>query len=208
MPPESFVDLLARLRAGDEEAARKVFRRFSEQLVALARSRLEGPILQKVDAEDVVQSAFGSFFTRQAEGQFDDLADWDSLWGLLITITLRKCGHKIERFRAASRNVKREVSFQAQTEQANAGWEVMGQEPTPSQGAMLRELIERLVGRLEKHERSIFQLSLQGHTSQEIAAQVGCSERSVQRVMKRVREHLERMREASSGSSASPTRRA
>jgi RNA polymerase sigma-70 factor (ECF subfamily) len=200
-PDNSFVDLMARLRAGDEDAAQQVFRRFSHQLVTLAHTRLEGPMLQKLDAEDVVQSVFGSFFARQAEGQFDDLGSWDSLWGLLITITLRKCGHHIGKFRAASRNVRREVSFQAPTERANAGWDVMGQEPTPSQGAMLREVIQRLVQHLEKHERPIFQLSFQGLTGAEIAARLGCSERSVQQVMKRVREQLELMRGDRSGPS-------
>ena len=43
---------------------------------------------QKVDPEDVVQSAFRSFFTRQAAGQFD-VASWDDLWGLLVVITVR-----------------------------------------------------------------------------------------------------------------------
>ena len=40
-----------------------------------------------------MQSVFKSFFVRQGQGQFE-LDNWDSLWGLLVRITLRKRNHK------------------------------------------------------------------------------------------------------------------
>ena len=51
----SFDDLMARLRAGDADAARSVFERYTERLIALARSRLGKRLRQKVDPEDVLQ---------------------------------------------------------------------------------------------------------------------------------------------------------
>lgn len=38
---ESFNDVMARLRRGDDDAAAAVFRRFGQRLIGLARSRLE-----------------------------------------------------------------------------------------------------------------------------------------------------------------------
>src|SRR5580692_11428902 len=94
----SFDTVMQRLRAGDDEAAADVFRRFADRLIGLARSRLDERLRQKVDPEDVMQSVFKSFFRVQADGKLD-LANWDSLWALLTVITLRKCGHRIEYFR-------------------------------------------------------------------------------------------------------------
>jgi RNA polymerase sigma-70 factor (ECF subfamily) len=85
----SFAELLARLRAGDDAAGHEVFRRFAHQLVALAHGRISTALRHKVDPEDVVQSAFKSFFRRFSEGDME-VVNWNSLWGLLTLITVRK----------------------------------------------------------------------------------------------------------------------
>ena len=63
--PDSFDDVITRLRDGDSEAATEIFHRFAARLIALARTRLDSRVRQKVDPEDVVQSVFRSFFIRQ-----------------------------------------------------------------------------------------------------------------------------------------------
>ena len=65
---ESFAEVMVRLRTGDETAAGEVFRRYARRLIGRARLRLEG-LSHKVDAEDVVQSVYKSFFHRFAEGR-------------------------------------------------------------------------------------------------------------------------------------------
>jgi RNA polymerase sigma-70 factor (ECF subfamily) len=190
----SFENLMRRLRAGDEEAAACVFRRFAQQLIALARSRLDSQVRQKVDPEDVMQSVFRSFFTRTAEGQFE-LGSWDSLWGMLTIITVRKCGQRAKFFHAARRNVQREVSCDKTppAEGPNAEWELPGREPTPAEAAMLAEVVEGLMRGLDESERPILVLELQGRSVPEISKQVGRTERTVQRVLRRMRQRLERM---------------
>src|SRR5947209_3513948 len=80
MPDEvPFSQLMAALRRGDGQAARTVFERYARRLIGLAATRLPDNVRSKVDPEDVVQSAFRSFFQRQADGQFE-LDDWDGLW--------------------------------------------------------------------------------------------------------------------------------
>jgi RNA polymerase sigma-70 factor (ECF subfamily) len=66
--PPPFHDLMARLRDGDPDAARAVFDRFARRLAALAAARLPAVLRSKLDPEDVVQSAFRTFFRRQAAG--------------------------------------------------------------------------------------------------------------------------------------------
>src|SRR4051812_1243006 len=62
--------LLARFGGPDEDAAADVlFRRYAEQLTALARSRLSRTLASRVDPEDVVQSAYRSFFLLIRTGE-------------------------------------------------------------------------------------------------------------------------------------------
>ena len=68
MSDDFFAGLMRRLRSGEDAAAREVFERYTRQLVGLARRRLDERLAGKVDPEDVVQSAFKSFFVRQARG--------------------------------------------------------------------------------------------------------------------------------------------
>src|SRR5262249_58687579 len=96
----AFAEVMGRLRAGDQAAAAEVFRRFANRLIGLARTHLDRRLRQKVDPEDVMQSALKSFFVRHADGEFD-LTGWDSLWSLLVGIPLRKGGHHAERLLAA-----------------------------------------------------------------------------------------------------------
>lgn len=186
---QAFEDVMIRLRAGDEEAARHIFQRFAQRLISLARSRLSSSIRQKVDPEDVLQSVFRSFFTRYSGGEFD-VNDWDNLWSLLTVITLRKCGHRAEFFRAACRDLQREQPMQS----AGLDWEAVAREPTPSEAAILIETLEQVMRELNERERQMLQLSLHGYTASEISAQLDCSTRKVQRVKKRVVEHLQRLR--------------
>jgi RNA polymerase sigma-70 factor (ECF subfamily) len=189
----SFDDLMARLRTGDDDAATQVFNRFAHRLVALAQTRLDRRVRQKVDPEDVLQSVFRSFFVRYADEQLD-LHNWDSLWGLLVVITLRKCGRRVAYFRAARRDIQREIPSAPAADRSSAEWEFSGDEPTPDEAAMLTETIERLLDRLEGRQRQILVLSLQGLSVPEISAQLKCTERTVYRVLERVKEWLEEMR--------------
>src|SRR5271155_2135413 len=101
MPSDpSFDALMDRLRAGDAAAATRLFEEYAGRLTALARSRLAAALRGKVDAEDVMQSVFKSFFLLHAARPFD-LDSRDSLWGLLARLTVCKCARKAEHFRAA-----------------------------------------------------------------------------------------------------------
>ena len=190
---DSFDGLIARLRAGDEEAAEVVFHRFANRLMALARKRLGQMVRHKVDPEDVLQSAYKSFFLRQKKGQFQPQS-WENLWGLLATITLRKCGHRIEKLYAARRDVRREVDHRAKSDDSSASWEAIAREPTPDEAAILAETVQQVLAGFNDAQRQIVQLSLQGFEIVEVSKLAGCTERTVYRVLERVRTKLERLR--------------
>jgi RNA polymerase sigma-70 factor (ECF subfamily) len=187
----AFADLMARLKAGDPDAARGVFDRFARRLIGLARSRLPARLRQKVDPEDLAQSVFKSLFLGHADGRFD-LDSWDSLWALLTRITVRKCCRAAERFQAGKRDLNAEAGPPA-ADELSSDCQALAREPTPSEAAMLTETIEHLLRGLEGRDRDIVTLSLQGYTGPEISAQLGRPERTVYRVLGRVRKRLEQM---------------
>jgi RNA polymerase sigma-70 factor (ECF subfamily) len=187
---ESFADLMSRLSEGDQTAAGEVFGRYVRRLVALTSNQFDSWIRLKVDVEGVVQSAFKSFFVGHGEGQFEALADWDGLWGLLVVITLRKCYRRHEYFRAECRDPGREVARLTPLEGGNGWWEAIDREPSPVEAAMLTEMVEALLNGLAPPERAIVELSLQGYTTSEIAERLGRSERTVRRVRERIKDRL------------------
>ncbi len=191
----SFGRFAAGLGRGDQQAASELFGRFAHRLIALANTRLNPAMRRKVDPEDVVQSVFKSFFQKQASGDLD-FENWESLWGFLALLTVRKCGHKIKFHRADRRNVGQEQSGVLFTEDSRPHWEAIASDPTPSQAAMLTELVESLLSSLGEREQQILILSLQGQTIEQISPQVGRSMRTVRRVLDGIRADLERNCEA------------
>jgi RNA polymerase sigma-70 factor (ECF subfamily) len=191
----NFDSLMDRLRGGDQRAAQDVFQQFAQRLVGLARSRIDERYRRKVEPEDVVQSAFNSFFQRHAKDQYE-LTNWDGLWGLLALITIRKCGHHIEHFQAARRDASRELSAIGMSDEARRSWAVVASDPTPSQAAILTETVERLMRDLGDRERQIVLLGLEGYATSEISQQVGRSQRTVRRILERVKADLERLQAA------------
>jgi RNA polymerase sigma-70 factor (ECF subfamily) len=188
---DSFNDVMARLRAGDEAAVREIFQRFVGKLIHLARGQFDAALRRKVDPEDVVQSAYKSFFLRYGAGKLE-VENWGNLWGLLTMITLRKCLDQVEYHQAGCRDVKREAAAQADPAAA-PWWQAVAREPTPQEAAILVETVEQLLRGLDEKERPILELSLQGYTGQEISEQLGYADRSVRRFRERVRKRLERM---------------
>jgi RNA polymerase sigma-70 factor (ECF subfamily) len=189
MTAEAFATLVQRLRSNEEDAARAIFDRFAGQLVALVRRRFERRLAYRVDPEDVVQSVFKSFFHRHRQGKVQ-VGNWNSLWGLLTLIALRKCADRVEYFRAARRDASREVS-------AEEPWQALDREPSPQEAAALAETVNHLFLAVGAEERPILELSLQGYTAAEISLRLGRGLRSVQRLREQVRKRLERMQQES-----------
>ena len=194
---DSFQELLSRLRVGDQQAADEVFQRYARRLIGLAQSRLAARIRQKVDPEDVLQSVFRSFFCRHRDGQYE-LATWESLWSLLVVITLHKCGHQVDRFLAARRSADREIAGGQEDDQ---DWNAIDREPTPEEAVMLSDTVEHLMRSLAPTEQKMLTLRLQGCSVAEISEETRRSERTVERLLQKLRRELVNLdRERSSDS--------
>jgi RNA polymerase sigma factor (sigma-70 family) len=188
---DTFAALMARLRSGEDTAAREVFEKFAGRLIGLARGQFNQLLARKVDPEDVVQSAYKSFFVRHRAGKLE-VGDWEGLWHMLTLITLRKCADRAQYFRARRRDAAREAGGNQPD-----GWlAALDREPSPEEAVILAETVENLFRDITAHERPVLELSLQGYTVPEICERLDRAERTVRRLRERLRKRLERLQDS------------
>ena len=178
------IELFARYRQGDQHAATALFERYLLRLTALARARLAAKLAARVDPEDIIQSAYRSFFIGAREGRFSIEQSGD-LWRLLVTITLRKLYRQAGRHTADIRDVGRERSVSADAEWAE---QVIARDPTPDEVVAIADELESLLSSLPTISRRIVELRMQGESLVEIAWLVNRSERTVRRALKEIQD--------------------
>ncbi|HEV8001858.1 MAG TPA: sigma-70 family RNA polymerase sigma factor [Planctomycetaceae bacterium] len=189
---DSFPQLLARVRAGDDAAAAIVFRRFVDQLAAKAHRHLAPAVRQRLDAEDVIQSVYRTFFRRVRQGEFQ-LDHWGCLWGLLTRITVRKCARAGGRGKNRPHQVSAMTDADSSADESTLDWEALAREPSPAEAAAFNDTLDILMKPLRESHREIVVLILRGHTQEEIGRQLGCSERTVRRVLVQVQANLQKL---------------
>jgi DNA-directed RNA polymerase specialized sigma24 family protein len=186
------IDLRSDEPAVREVAARLVWGRYFQGLLVLARNHLSARIRSREDEEDVLQSMYKSFCIRQRRGDFD-LDNRDELWNLLVQITLRKARNAANRHLQGRRDVRREEGEAAADHSgSDLGGTILDQidsdGPTPAEAALLNEALEHRFRKLsDPGLRQIAQWKLEGYTNPEIAAQLDCTLRTVERKLERIR---------------------
>ena len=181
--------LINLLRDGNEDAAAAVFDRYVSRLIGLTRNRLSAKLARRVDPEDVVQSAFRSFFRRAEAGEYE-LSESGNLWRLLAVITLNKLRRKAEYHSAAKRNYSTERQVENKDDSTPA-FEAVSDGPSPEAQLEISEEIEVMTKGFSHEHQRVIELRLQGYKLEEIATDIDCSERTVRRVLDRFREQLE-----------------
>ena len=188
MDDERSGNLVARWRAGDQQAAAELFRRYADRLIALARGRLSRRLAARIDPEDVVQSVYHIFFTGAREGRYE-LGRGGDLWQLLVTLTLHRLCRQARRHGSAKRDVGRERTLGGNGA-ADLQPHLLAHDPSPPEAAALTDELEQLLARLKPLHRRMVELRLQGHNLDEIAACTQRSERTVMRVLEEVKDIL------------------
>lgn len=183
-PEDSVTEWFLQLQAGDSRAAQQLWERYFERIVALARDRLRALPGRIADEEDVALCAFDSFCRDAQRGRFPDVTDRQDLWKLLLTITAQKGIDLARRERAAKRGGPRPHPGEAVDLQ-----QVLGREPTPAFAAQVAEECERLLGCLgDDTLRSVAVWKMEGYSTAEIAARLGCVPRTVERRLRVIRQ--------------------
>jgi RNA polymerase sigma-70 factor (ECF subfamily) len=164
---DCFAEFLDRVRAGDDEAARELVRKYEAAIRLEVRLRLRQRQLRRYfDSMDICQSVLRSFFVRAALGQFD-LDRPEELFKLLVAMTRNKLACQVRKQRAKRRDCRRLADVPVQDVEAEAG------APGPGQVAAGREALEQFRARLSEEERRLADLRAQGRDWAEIAQCMG-----------------------------------
>jgi RNA polymerase sigma factor (sigma-70 family) len=185
---------IAGLKTGDQEAANRLWTRFSSRLVELARQRLAGIPKGAADEEDIAQNVFHSLCRGAALNRFEDLQDRDDLWWLLLKLTKDKAVDQIRRESALKRGGGRTQHESSLASEGATGIEftldmLIGDDPTPDFLFMLDEEQQRLLNLLRDDKlRKIAVSRIEGRTVPEIAGQLAVSTRTVERKLELIRD--------------------
>lgn len=197
MEPDASVSVwIEGLKSGDEKAAAQLWKRYFERLVRLARAKLRAAPPRATDEDDVALSAFKSLCMGATRGRFPELTDREQLWRLLVVITARKAWAHIRherRLRRGGGKVIGQSALAGEADDESGLARIVGHEPTPEFAAQVAEQYFVLLDGLgDDTLRRIAEWKLEGYTNEEIAEQLACVPRTIERKLEQIRSKWER----------------
>jgi DNA-directed RNA polymerase specialized sigma24 family protein len=163
--------LLAAYRAGRDEAATELFERYYQRLIELIRRQSGWRLKQAEGSTDVAQSVLRSFF-EQIRSRPIEIESDDGLWPLLATITLNKIRNRGKFWQRKQRDPTRMQPLEAGADPLESG-------PSAEDAVVLEDMVQRLLEPFSDRRRRILEGILAGQPVNQIAVQVGSSERTV-----------------------------
>jgi DNA-directed RNA polymerase specialized sigma24 family protein len=194
-PTGSITDCINKLKAGDPVAAQRLWERYFQRLVGLARKHLQKRRPRAADEEDVALSAFDSFCRGAEAGRFPRLDDRDSFWRLLVVVTARKASHLLRVEGRQKRGGKAVPLLEPRVAgDDEAGLEqFLSREPAPEFAALVADEYERMLARLgDPTLQTVVAWKMEGYTNEEIARKLDCAPRSVYRKLRIIRGQWEK----------------
>jgi RNA polymerase sigma-70 factor (ECF subfamily) len=174
--------LLEQFRRGSQDAATRLYFRYAQRLLRLVKAQCAPDLARNVDAEDLVQSIFGSFFRGASQGYYE-VPPGEQLWRLLLVIALNKIRTAATFLHADKRDVRRTTGG-LDVEQ------VLSPLTADGDPAFLRLVLDDALGRLSPDHRAMVELRLEGYEVAEIARQMGRAKRTVERILQEARQKL------------------
>jgi RNA polymerase sigma factor (sigma-70 family) len=190
---------IQQLQTGEETALAKLHQRYWPWLVSLARKRLKGVSGRAADEEDVAQDAFWSFYRRLRSGGVFCLASRHDLLALLTHIVTCKAINQIAHDLGVQKRGGGKVRGESELGSLAGMFPSVGLEeaadagPTPLEQTILNDCYQHYINRLPERLRAFAELYLAGYTHREIAARMGCVERTVERKIPLILKHWQRM---------------
>ncbi len=174
-----FPELLIRLRAGNEDAARELVAAYEPFLRRTIRRRLARTPLQAVaDSVDICQSVLGGLFVRLAAGEYE-LKSQEDLAKLLMGMVRKKLAALARRESADRRDRGRTVSLGSNPQIPAKP------DSEPGRISINADLVNEVKKRLPESERKLFELRQQGHAWNDIAARIGGTAASLRKRLSR-----------------------
>lgn len=177
--------LLKDLREGDPKAGLVLWNRYLPRLTALADRAFGGRRMGIADPDDAVQSAWISFWKKLDAGSLPAELKRDDFWNLLGLMVVRKARRQLRRESAEKRGQGKTVrDSELEGDAENRG---LGQIAGGLNAADFDIHSEELLTLLDEECQRIALLRLLGHKTREIAEELGCTERKIQRKLELIR---------------------
>lgn len=188
MENQSVTTWIDRLADGDAQAADQLWQHVSARVQAFARHNLDVTTRRRYDEHDAANSAFHSLCRGLADGRLE-AENRDAFWGLLAVITSRKISAQRRFFERQKRGggvTRGESGFAGLGDSGiNA---IAGDDRTPDVLAEISESCSQLLGALpDETMRTIVLLKFQGATNGEVASELNCTRRTIERKLERIR---------------------
>ena len=172
-----FIVLRDACRRRDPAATAELVRRYLPHVRAAVRRRLAASMRIRFDSHDFAQDVWLSFFRVAVDRE--DLRDEGGLVAYLSEMARLKVAEEYRHQTTQKVGLARDVPFTPAVDPT-------GREPTPSQAAVADDEWERLTANLPDRERQMLQMLRDGHTHADTAATFQLSEKTVQRLVRRL----------------------
>lgn len=185
MQNESVTGWIDLLSDGDSEAAEQLWRHISLRLQEFARQRLDEQTRRRYDEHDAANSAFHSLCRGLVDGRLAT-ENRDAFWGLLAVITSRKIAAQR---RSSNRKKRGRGAVRGESGFGDAGIDaVVGNQQTPDMLAEVTESCTELLDALpDEVMKKIVLLKFQGAHNGEVARELNCTQRTIERKLERIR---------------------
>ncbi|TWT92737.1 ECF-type sigma factor [Stieleria varia] len=165
------------VRRGDESAAGELWRRYFHQLMHLARSRMRTLPRATYDEEDAAISTFRVLCQKLQDGDYPAVQRHDELWRLMLTILIRKINRRAEYESADKRGAP--ATGTDLPDPISVEWIQAG----------VSDECEHLLRKLDDpHLERVALWKLDGYTDDEIAKKLNRTRRTVQRMLRLIRD--------------------
>ena len=191
MDEVDFADLIDRARRGNEAAIATVLGRFESEIRTMVRIRLPRVLRNQFDSMDFVQAVWVTLFTAGPD-EVSKFADVNQFRGYLSGVVRNKVHEEYRRqTRTKKYDLGREERLHVRRGDHDASRDVIADDPTPFEQLQAVDRFGQLIEGRTLGEVRVLDLRRQGLTFQEIARQVGTSERSARRVIEATWDRME-----------------
>ena len=179
------LEIIQRVRIGDEVAAQELWNQYSEQIIQVARHSLKNSSRRVQDEEDVAGIT---------AGELPELDHRDQLWRLLVVITTRKAAviEKDHRQKSGGGDVRGDYAVMSRENEGGVpgSFDQLESEKVPPDTAIVvADQTRQLLGSLpDETSQLIAALKIDGFTHQEIGDRLSINTRTVEQRLKQIRE--------------------
>jgi RNA polymerase sporulation-specific sigma factor len=183
---QSTIELIHRIKGGDEQAFALLLSRFEPLILSTVARFCKPPAYRKDDFEDLKQEAVLALF-KAAESFDEDFTRVSFGLYAKICIKNRLISAKRQRMRALKKDGRGVGRPRKQREGHPAS---CSKKSAPPDEERLRSLLEQSKDRLTSREQQAFDLYLQGRSYKEIGEELHCTVKSVDNALARAKRKI------------------